>query len=289
MSTEPVRLPTYFISHGGGPWPWIKDLLPGDLEPMERHLQAIPADLGLTPRVVLVVSAHWEEREFTVQTSPQPTMYYDYGGFPEFTYHLQYPSPGSPEVADRVRDLLTGAGITSAEDAQRGYDHGAFVPLAVMYPEASVPVLQLSIRAGYNVDDHLALGRALAPLRDEGVLIVGSGFTFHNMRAFGEAGRVGSAEFDAWLKSAVVDGPVSERTERLRNWVEAPSARFAHPAEDHLIPLHVVVGAAEGDRGVMAYHQEDVYDAIVASSYRFGVLPREQAGWAANAQETLTT
>lgn len=267
------RLPTYFVSHGGGPWPWIKEQLPGNWAPLEASLQAIPLELGAAPRAVLVVSGHWEERELTVQTHPQPPMYYDYGGFPEFTYHIQYPAPGSPEVAARVVQLLGDAGIPAETDDRRGFDHGAFAPLFVMYPHADVPVLQLSLKKGYDPAEHLAAGRALAPLRDEGVLIVGSGFTYHNLRDFGPGGAHASREFEEWLTAALVDAPPEERAARLVRWEQAPAARQSHPAEDHLIPLMVAVGAAEQEPGVRFYHQDDFMGGLTSASYRFGALP----------------
>jgi aromatic ring-opening dioxygenase catalytic subunit (LigB family) len=272
-----TRLPTYFISHGGGPWPWIEDLMPGDFTPLRTSLQRIPRDVGVTPKAILAVSGHWETPAFTVQTSPNPPMLYDYGGFPDFTYRIQYPAPGSPEVAVRAKELLEGAGFPVREDAERGFDHGVFAPFAVSHPDADVPILQLSIKQSYDPAEHLAAGRALAPLRDEGVLIVGSGFTFHNLRLFGTAGVEPSRQFDGWLTDAVVDGPVAERTARLLRWDEAPAARLAHPAEDHLVPLFVAIGAAEDEPGVLHYHEDAFMNSISSSSYRFGALPERPA------------
>jgi len=263
-----TRLPTYFISHGGGPWPWIKDVMPWDMSVLERSLQEMAAEVP-TPRAVLVVSGHWEAPEFTVQTHPNPPMVYDYGGFPDFTYSIQYPAPGSPEVAARVSELLSGAGIPVHQDARRGFDHGTFAPLFVMYPQADVPILQLSLRHGYDPAAHLAAGRALAPLRDEGVLIVGSGLSYHNLRLLNAAGSKPSQEFDRWLDSALRAAP-AERTRALLGWERAPSARICHPAEDHLIPLMVAVGAAEDEAATRTYHEDRFADAITTSSYRFG-------------------
>ena len=265
-----TRLPTYFISHGGGPWPWIKDMMPWSMEPLEKALRSIPQRLPVKPKALLVVSAHWEENDFTLQTNPNPPMLYDYGGFPEFTYHIQYPAPGSPELAARTAELLQGAGIATAEDPRRGFDHGLFAPLYVMYPEADMPLVQLSLRHGYDPEAHLAAGRALAPLRDEGVLIVGSGLSFHNLRAFGSAGFEASHAFGDWLDQSVVDVDPTERSDRLRAWDRAPAARAAHPQEDHLLPLMVAVGAAEGERGVLDYHEDDFAGGIAVSNYRFG-------------------
>jgi aromatic ring-opening dioxygenase catalytic subunit (LigB family) len=271
--TTPTPLPTYFISHGGGPWPWIRDQLPYDVSELESSLQAIPGEIGVTPRAVLVVSGHWEAPEFTVQTHPNPPMIYDYGGFPEFTYRIQYPAPGSPAVAERVTELLGSAGIPVVEDPQRGYDHGVFAPLYVVYPDADVPILQLSLKHGYDPDQHLAVGRALAPLRRDGVLIVGSGLSYHNLGLIGPAGTEPSRQFDRWLTHALVDATPEERTELLRNWDAAPSARIAHPIEDHLIPLLVAVGAAEDEPGVRGYHEEAAFGSVAASSFRFGAIP----------------
>lgn len=271
MTTQ--RLPTYFISHGGGPWPWLVDQMPGDFGPLQRSLEAIPAELGARPRAILAVSGHWETPEFTVQTSPRPPMLYDYGGFPEFTYHVQYPAPGSPEVAEQVIALLDGAGIPAHRDAERGFDHGVFAPFVVAYPEADVPILQLSIQRGHHPAAHLAVGRALAPLRDEGVLIVGSGFSYHSLAMFGPAAATPSREFESWLTDTLVHGPASERSAALLDWEQAPSARASHPAADHLIPLMVAVGAAEDEPGTRTYHQRDFMGSITSASYRFGNVP----------------
>ena len=270
VSGGPGALPTFFASHGGGPWPWIKDQLPGDWTPLEASLQSIPHQLARTPRAILVISGHWEEREFTLQTSPRPPMLYDYGGFPPETYEIEYPAPGSPELARRAGALLDQAGLAVRFDEHRGFDHGVFAPLFVMYPEADVPIVQLSLKAGYDVDEHLAAGRALAPLRNENVLLFASGFSYHNLADFGPSGSVASRAFDEWLTHAVVDVEPEERTELLRHWEEAPSARASHPAEDHLAPLFVAVGAAEHERATRFYHQDDFWDALSSSSFRFG-------------------
>ena len=263
-------LPTYFISHGGGPWPWLKAQMPGVYDVLEAALKDVPRQLGTTPKAVLVVSGHWAERDFTVMSAPRPPMLYDYTGFPAFTYRIEYPAPGSPEVARRVQELLRGAGFAAPADARRGFDHGTFAPLAAMYPDADVPVLQLSIRRDYDVGVHLAAGRALAPLRAEGVLIVGSGLSYHNLRRFGAAGQHPSRQFDAWLTEAVCGSTSEARNRKLRDWASAPSARLAHPDEDHLLPLLVAVGAAEGEAGERAYHEDSFFGGLAVSSYRFG-------------------
>ena len=137
-----MRLPVYYISHGGGPWPWLKKEMPGVYDQLEASLADMPRQIGTTPRAILVISGHWEERDFTVMTTARPPMVYDYYGFPDFTYSIQYPAPGSPEVAERTLDLLQSAGIPAKADAQRRFDHGTFAPLAAIYPNADVPVFQ---------------------------------------------------------------------------------------------------------------------------------------------------
>ncbi len=269
--TDP--LPTYAISHGGGPWPWIKDVMPIDWTPLEEALAGIPDEIATTPRAILMVTAHWEASSFTVLTSPHPTMLYDYGGFPPETYELQYPAPGHPEVAEQVIGLLTAAGLPAERDTKRGFDHGTFVPAYVMYPEANVPIVQMSIHRHFDPALHLAAGRALTPLRDEGVLIVGSGLpSFHDLSSMGEPSRQPSKIFDQWLTETMVDHRGAERSNRLSNWSNAPSARQAHPREDHFIPLLVAVGAAEDEGGVRNYHEVGMFAQTTTSSgYRLGV------------------
>ena len=257
------RLPTLFISHGGGPWPYVEDMRKLFAK-TEAGLQGIPGRLPCLPKAILVVSGHWEEDEFTVATSAQPPMVYDYYGFPEHTYHIKYPAPGSPQLASGVRELLTHSGITCHEDANRGFDHGMFVPLYLMYPQADVPVVMLSMKSGYDPMEHIRLGEALQPLRDEGVLIMGSGLTYHNLRKFGPQGAEASKQFEEWLYHAVSEPDAAIRAKLLNDWETAPSARLAHPQEDHLIPLMVVAGAAGksvGERIVM----DQVWDVVMAS------------------------
>jgi aromatic ring-opening dioxygenase catalytic subunit (LigB family) len=235
---------------------------------LEGSLRDIAREAG-RPAALLVVSGHWEEPRFTVQSGAHPGMVYDYSGFPPHTYQIRYPAPGAPAVAARVHQLLDQAGIASCEDPERGYDHGTFAPLYAMYPHADVPIVQLSITLGYDPGAHLAAGRALAPLRDEGILIVGSGLSWHNLRMMGEAARRPSEVFDEWLGSALDQTP-ERRTELLRHWDQAPAARLAHPREDHLIPLMVAVGAAEPEPAYRVYHERDFMGGVTASSYRFG-------------------
>jgi aromatic ring-opening dioxygenase catalytic subunit (LigB family) len=264
-----MPLPTYFLSHGGGPWPAMKSEMPGVYDRLEASLRQIPRDLPAPPDAILVATGHWEEPEFTVQTAASPGMIYDYSGFPEHTYQIRYPAPGSPALAARVLDLLHAAGFAARGDSSRGFDHGTFVPLMVAYPEATVPVVQLSIRRDYDPAAHLAAGRALAPLRDTGILILASGLSYHNLRQFGPAARVPSHEFDAWLYSTLCESTPDERARRLTAWTDAPSARRAHPREDHLIPLMVAVGAAGSAPAARVFHEDDFFGGIAVSSYRF--------------------
>jgi aromatic ring-opening dioxygenase catalytic subunit (LigB family) len=271
--TEPTpRLPVFFISHGGGPWPWIPEMR-SRLATLEASLADIPRQIGRKPKAVLVISGHWEAETFQVMGTPKPPMVYDYSGFPPHTYAIHYDAPGAPEVAGRVRELLEAAGIPAGIDTRQGYDHGTFAPLAVMYPQADVPVLQLSLKSGYDVDAHLAAGSALAALRDEGVLIVGSGLSYHNLRNFGPSARAPSAAFDAWLREALKPASANARAASLREWDKAPSARQAHPQEDHLIPLMIVAGAAGDDESTLIYHDAQVFGGVTASSWRFGTGP----------------
>ncbi|SHH51703.1 DODA-type extradiol aromatic ring-opening family dioxygenase [Pollutimonas bauzanensis] len=265
-----MKLPVYFVSHGGGPWPYIPEMQASNAR-LAASLADIPRQIGSKPNAILMVSAHWETRgAFAVMGSPSPSMLYDYYGFPAHTYEIQYPAPGSPELAGRVAQLLSDAGLAADTDTTRGFDHGAFVPAFVMYPEADVPMVQLSIDAGYDPALHLSAGRALAPLRKEGVLIVGSGLSYHNLRQIYGGGSAASAQFDAWLQQVLLDAPPEQRAGLLERWTSAPAARLAHPREDHLIPLMVAAGAAESDAAACVYHESQAFAGITASSFRFG-------------------
>lgn len=261
-------LPTYFISHGGGPWPWLPDMR-RMLANLEVSLARMPQEIGQVPKAVLMISGHWEDDAFAVMTSPKPGMVYDYSGFPPETYKITYPAPGAPDLADRAAGLIRAAGLPVRPDSRQGFDHGTFAPLAVIYPDADVPVFQVSLRHGYDPAEHFALGRALAPLRDEGVLIVGSGLSYHNLRLFGPGAKVPSAAFDAWL-GEVLDAAPAARTAALLDWESAPYARVCHREEDHLVPLFAALGAAEGERATRVYHDTNVFGGVTASSWKFG-------------------
>lgn len=242
-----------------------------------RELSQLPQRLPARPKAILVITGHWEAAEFTVSTAEHPTMEYDYSGFPEHTYRIQYPAPGSPSLAAHIGALLSEAGINWQEDAQRGFDHGTFVPLVLMYPTADVPVVLLSLKSTYDSAEHIRVGQALALLRDEGVLIMGSGLTYHNMRGFGRDESTPIAEaFEAYLNDAITQPRAEARNEMLIDWQSAPAARLAHPREDHLLPLMVVAGAAGNDVGQRLF--VDHVMKVAMASYQFGGALAVRAG-----------
>ncbi|MDB5821604.1 MAG: dioxygenase [Herminiimonas sp.] len=262
-----TRMPVLFISHGGGPWPWV-DGLREQFAVTENALRQLPAQLPAAPTAILVITGHWEERNFTVSTSEHPGMEYDYSGFPPHTYQLRYPAPGSPALAARVQELLRAAGMPVEANPRRGFDHGTFVPLALMYPDAKVPVVLLSLKSGYDPAAHIAVGQAIEPLREEGVLILGSGLTYHNMRGFRRPESMPvSRQFEDYLNDAVTRPDPRERNLQLLHWDQAPAARLAHPREDHLLPLMVVAGAAGNSIGSRLFVDEAL--DVVMASYRF--------------------
>ena len=264
-----AALPTYFLSHGGGPWPFMKEQVGSAYDVLEASLRDMPRQIGVTPKAVLVVTAHWEGSDFLLSASARPTMIYDYSGFPPHTYQVHYDAPGSPQVAERAKALLDAAGLTARLDHERGFDHGTFSAMYPIYPQADVPIVQLSLKHGLDPRTHVAAGRALAPLRQEGVLIVGSGLSYHNLRAFNAHGALASQQFDAWLRETMALAP-AERTARLLDWEQAPAARMAHPREEHLQPLMVALGAAEQDVASVPYHEDKFFGALAVSSFRFG-------------------
>lgn len=211
---------------------------------MEAYLRAIPASLPEAPKAILVISAHWETDGFCFTGAAVPSLVYDYYNFPPHTYELRYDAPGSPDLASRAASLLSGAGLKAHVDPDRGLDHGVFVPLKVALPESSIPVVEMSLERNLDPALHLAAGRALAPLREEGILIIGSGMSFHNMRAYGTPAATGpSVQFDDWLtEAASADFETRERL--LAGWADAPGGRFSHPREEHLLPLMVAAGAS---------------------------------------------
>ena len=271
MSTSRARLPAYYIPHGGGPWPFMMEDFGGKAawQPLISHLEEIGALARKRAKALLVVSAHWEEPVPTVHFGKAPGMLYDYYGFPEKMYHLSWPAPGAPEVARRVDELLRGAGFPTGREEKRGYDHGTFVPMMVALPDAGIPVAQLSLVAGLDPGTHLAIGRALGPLRDEGVLIIGSGFSYHNLRMFGDPrARPASERFDEWLRAAAEHPDPGERDRLLAAWESAPDARACHPRSEHLVPIFVAAGAGGTDPGRLSFGGPVM--GVATSGFAFG-------------------
>jgi aromatic ring-opening dioxygenase catalytic subunit (LigB family) len=216
-----------------------------------------------------MVSAHWQATRFMVSSGVQPELIYDYFGFPPHTYELTYPAPGSPALAQQIVQTLTAAGIASAADAQRGFDHGMFIPLKLIFAQADIAVVQLSLNTSLDPLQHLLAGRALETLREQDVLIIGSGMSFHNMRAYGnpQFGPVSDA-FDDWLTRAV-ESSAQERHRLLTEWEQAPGARQCHPpqAHEHLIPLMMVAGAAGQDAGRKVFSDRVMETTLSAFSF----------------------
>ena len=263
------RMPSFFIPHGGGPCFFMDWNPPDTWRGMAAFLKGVVATLPARPRAILLVSAHWLEPQFSLTGAARPPLIYDYYGFPQHTYELTYPAPGDPALAGRVAEAIGEAGLDARVDPERGFDRGVFIPLKLVAPDADIPVVQLSLRRDLDPAAHLALGRALAPLRDEGMLIVGSGMSFHNMRAYGDTRFTAvSRAFDDWLTDAV-ESPAERRDALLGDWTAAPHARLCHPAggEEHLIPLLVAAGAGGEAPGRKLYSEIVMETAI--SAFRF--------------------
>jgi aromatic ring-opening dioxygenase catalytic subunit (LigB family) len=268
------RLPTYYLSHGGGPWPYMEEPMRRRFDKLEASLLAIRREWGDAVQAVLMISGHWETPEFAVSSGAHPGMVFDYYGFPEHLYHIKYDAPGSPDLAMRVRAMLQAGGFACDSDPERGFDHGTFSLMKPLYPDGEIPIVQLSVKLDFDPHAHLSVGRLLAPLRDEGVVIIGSGSSFHNLGLRGPAAIEPSRRFDGWLQQTLLQSSAAERRERVATWMFAPDARIAHPREDHLIPLMVALGAADEEPAQLVYHQDDFLGGWAMSSFRFGdVVP----------------
>jgi aromatic ring-opening dioxygenase catalytic subunit (LigB family) len=272
-----MRQPTFFLPHGGGPCFFLNEdgPFPEEWRRMGDFLAHVIADLPERPKALLVISGHWEAPRFTVHAGDRPDLLYDYSGFPPHTYRLKWGAPGAPDVAREAARLLGRAGFETGIETGRGWDHGVFIPLKVAVPEADVPVAQLSLLApapgaDYDAQAHIEAGRALASLRDAGVLIIGSGMSFHNMRLRDGSAQTHADAFDAALTDLITDPDPERRNARLARWSDLPSARIAHPLrqQEHLLPLMVAAGAGGGDAGQHIFRDEVI--GWTVSGYRFG-------------------
>ncbi|MCJ2177312.1 DODA-type extradiol aromatic ring-opening family dioxygenase [Novosphingobium album (ex Hu et al. 2023)] len=260
-----TRMPSFFIPHGGGPCFFMDDPR-GTWTGMAEFLRELPQRLPEPPRAILIASGHWETDGFAFTGAATPDLIFDYYNFPPHTYELKFPAPGAPDLAARAANLLTEAGLSAHVDPGRGYDHGVFIPLMVAWPDADVPVVEMSLDRSLDPALHIAAGKALEPLRDEGVLIIGSGMSFHNMRGYGDPRFTPvSREFDHWL-TAGVEQDAAARAAALAQWAEAPSGRLSHPREEHLLPLMVTAGTSEL-AGQRVYNEVVMETAL--SGFRF--------------------
>jgi len=263
-----ARLPSFFIPHGGGPCFFMEWTPPDTWKKMADYLRHFTDDCAKDIRAVIVISAHWEADTITVTGNNKPDLIYDYHGFPPHTYELAWPAPGHPELASRVSRLLTDGGIACDIDNARGFDHGVFIPLLLTFPSANIPTIQISLSSNLSPELHFKIGELISPLRDENILIIGSGMSYHDVGALmGRRDTIGSDAFDDWLIKAVQSTP-DTRKKRLLDWETAPNAKQCHPREEHLIPLHVVAGTAAGEAGKLDY-TDNILGAKV-SAFRFG-------------------
>jgi len=236
-----AAMPAMYLPHGGGPSFFMTGERKRLYQPTEDFLRSVPGLLPEKPKAILIATAHWETAVPSFTGGERPQLIYDYYGFPPETYELQYPAPGNPGLAQRAAALVQRAGLPSRVDADYGWDHGVFIPLKVMFPQADIPVVAMSLHASLDPALHCALGAALRSLRDEGVFVMGGGMSYHNLRQFA-ANAAASFEFHDWLDATLSAG-WHERTERLARWSAAPGGRASHPREEHLLPLMIASGA----------------------------------------------
>lgn len=257
------RMPSLFVSHGA-PALIVQD------GPAHRFLAGYGAALG-KPSAILVASAHWESNGLLVSTAEQPETIYDFYGFPKALYEITYAAPGAPAVAARAAAILRDAGLNGAEDPNRGLDHGAWVPLRLMYPAADIPVAQISIQTAFGPAHQLAVGQALAPLRDEGVLIIGSGSATHNLAEFrGQAPDTPPldwvTEFADWTHMVLSEGRTDDLLDYRRT---APHAVRNHPSEEHFLPLITAFGAGGPDARAERVHASTTFGVLAMDAYAF--------------------
>ena len=262
------KLPVFFIPHGGGPCFFMEWPEPNPWKKMELFLAGFLKELPERPIALLVISAHWEESTIGVSANPTPQLVYDYHNFPAHTYELTWPAQGDPVLAGRIKQKLRADGVSCELHAERGFDHGVFIPLKVAVPDADIPTVVLSIKSDFDPDFHLKMGASIEYVREEGVLIIASGMSYHNLQVMRSG--VQSSEsrvFDAWL-TETVQSEAKIRDARLQSWRRAPFASFCHPREEHLVPLFVASGAAGDDVGRCIFTDHVMGGAT--SAYRFG-------------------
>jgi 4,5-DOPA dioxygenase extradiol len=258
-----TKLPSVFVSHGA-------PTLPLSPSPAREFLAGLGAELG-RPQAILCISAHWETREPVVSTSERPETIHDFYGFPPPLYALRYPAPGAARLAAEAAGRLAQAGFSCAQDPARGLDHGAWVPLLLMYPAADIPATQLSVQLPRGPAHHLALGRALAPLREQGILILGSGGATHNLAEFVRDAPDAPplphvAAFDAWLAEAAEKGDAASLVDYRHR---APAALRVHPREEHFLPFFVALGAGGAEARGRRLHQSFSHGALAMAAYAF--------------------
>lgn len=233
-----------FIPHGGGPLPLLGE--PGHAK-LTAFLKNLP-NLIARPEAIIVISAHWEAQHVMLTSTANPSLIYDYDGFPDESYHIQYPAPGHPALAAKLGHILDAAKIQNRLTSTRGLDHGVFVPLKIMYPHADIPCIQMSLLDSLSAEDHLSLGRGLRALKNEKILILGSGLSFHNMQAFRSPDiPPANMHFEQWLNDICCNPNLhqQQREQALQNWHTAPGAAYCHPRAEHLLPLHVCLAMAD--------------------------------------------
>lgn len=254
-----MRAPALFLPHGGGPLPLLGD---PSHAPLTRFLSTQVPKMLNQPKAIVLVTAHWETSNPTISSADRHNLYFDYYGFPAESYKYTYPAPGRPGVARQVFDLLKQSGFSPQMDEKRGWDHGTFVPMKLVAPEAQIPIVQLSVLSSQDPALHIKMGQALEPLRDEGVAIIGSGMSFHNMQLFfagpRSGGKVYGEEFDTALTEACTSDSREQREKKLVDWANMPRARESHPVRraEHLMPLLVVAGAGGNDKGKKIFESD---------------------------------
>jgi 4,5-DOPA dioxygenase extradiol len=243
------RMPTVFLAHGGGPLPLLNDKSHKEMVNKSKEL----AKLIPKPKAILIISAHWEEKEFTILETTNPDLLFDYYGFPDESYSYKYPAPLAKDVNSKLKEIFSKAGVKLNSETNRGFDHGVFVPLLLMYPNADIPISQISLKSSLDAETHFKMGNLISSIRDDGVLIFASGMSFHNMSGFFNPSKEikdGNIKFHEYLKDSLTNKDLDQakREKNLINWKNSPnnSGKLCHPREEHLIPMYVAAGAASG-------------------------------------------